>query len=90
MTCINSMVHFVLNNCVAIAGIGHAKEILENEEFETAKYDLRPCAAAFLSSLYENSAPQLQNALKCFSQTILLTPMTSASPSSLLLQVLPT
>jgi hypothetical protein len=86
------IVQFVLTNYIAFAeNAGEtAAEMIENEEFESKKYDLRPCAAAFLASLYENSAPQLQISLKAASISLLFTPITQSSPLSLLLQVLST
>lgn len=83
------IVQFVLTNYIAFAeNAGEtAAEMIENEEFESKKYDLRPCAAAFLASLYENSAPELQIALKSAAISLLLTPISQSSPLSLLLQV---
>lgn len=83
------LVNFVLSNYIALSGkeTESAAEMVGNEEMESKKYDLRPCAAAFLSALYANSAPQLQLALKTACLSLLLTPVGPASPA-LVLQVL--
>lgn len=82
------IVTFVLTNYIALSGkeTETAAEMVGNEEFESKKYDLRPCAAAFLSALYANSAPQLQLALKTACLGLLLTPIVPTSPPALLLQ----
>ena len=77
------IVDFVMGNCLILT-----ENWEESEEFENKKYDLRPCSADFLLSLYKNSNLQLQNVLKLVFLRVLLTPIDQNSPLNLLFQVI--
>lgn len=59
--------------------IHDAEEMLQTEEFEHKKYDLRPCAAHFLTVLYENCDDAVQHSIQTAAIEVLLSPITESA-----------
>ena len=83
------LINFAIEKCASLNAekLGNSEELLEIEQFENKKYDIRPCAAEFLTVLYENSEISIQNRIFSAVISILTSEITPESALSAIFQV---